>query len=351
MSISEAFDRPIAFQRAFVEFGCGITGALLLSQAIYWSKRTTKAGRWFYKTQSEWTEETGMSRAEQETARRSLRTLGVLEEKRVGIPAKLHYRVNFDRIDALLLDQFESIDVESFVQLNGNHLLSLSKTALMRAKKLGLDCELVDYRQVLLKKGMICGICGKPIKQSTGKHKLSLAFDHIKALDNGGAHVFNNIQPAHHACNAAKSNKDALPKQTGLLSESALDGFDETDSTALPRQTITESTTEITTETTSDISVSKPKKRFTPPSRNEVLDHMLTKHLPFDLAEVESEKFINFYESKGWLVGKTKMKNWKAAASNWVARCQAEKKTGNHQSKQSHFDYSIDQASRLFGGQ
>lgn len=106
--------------------------------------------------------------------------------------------------------------------------------------------------------------------------------------------------------------------------------------------------TKTTTEITSDINVSKPKKRFTPPTRNEVLDHMLTKHLPFDLAEVESEKFINFYESKGWLVGKAKMKNWKAAASNWVTRCQTEKKTGN---QQSHFDYSVDQARRLFGGQ
>ena len=31
-------DRPIAFNRDFVDLGIGITGALLLSQAIYWSK-------------------------------------------------------------------------------------------------------------------------------------------------------------------------------------------------------------------------------------------------------------------------------------------------------------------------
>ena len=34
----------------------------------------------------------------------------------------------------------------------------------------------------------------------------------------------------------------------------------------------------------------------------------------------EGEKFFNFYESKGWLVGKTKMKDWKAAARNWIKR-------------------------------
>ena len=33
--------------------------------------------------------------------------------------------------------------------------------------------------------------------------------------------------------------------------------------------------------------------------------------------DVEAESFFDFYESKGWLVGKTKMKDWKAAVRNW----------------------------------
>jgi hypothetical protein len=32
---------------------------------------------------------------------------------------------------------------------------------------------------------------------------------------------------------------------------------------------------------------------------------------------VSSEKFFDFYESKGWLVGKNPMKDWKAAIRNW----------------------------------
>ena len=31
----------------------------------------------------------------------------------------------------------------------------------------------------------------------------------------------------------------------------------------------------------------------------------------------QAEKFFYFYESKGWMVGKNKMKNWKMAAGNW----------------------------------
>jgi hypothetical protein len=38
---------------------------------------------------------------------------------------------------------------------------------------------------------------------------------------------------------------------------------------------------------------------------------------------VEAEKFINYFESNGWLVGgRAKMKDWKAAARNWMLNYQ-----------------------------
>ena len=47
-------DRPIAFNRHYVALGCGINGALMLSQMVYWSKRTKDRNGFFYKTQDEW---------------------------------------------------------------------------------------------------------------------------------------------------------------------------------------------------------------------------------------------------------------------------------------------------------
>ena len=32
---------------------------------------------------------------------------------------------------------------------------------------------------------------------------------------------------------------------------------------------------------------------------------------------MDSQRFIDFYESKGWIVGKSKMKDWKAAIRTW----------------------------------
>ncbi len=56
-------------------------------------------------------------------------------------------------------------------------------------------------------------------------------------------------------------------------------------------------------------------KSFLPPARDELKSYCIEKSLSFDV-----DQFIDFYESKGWMVGKTKMKDWKAAARNWNRR-------------------------------
>lgn len=33
---------------------------------------------------------------------------------------------------------------------------------------------------------------------------------------------------------------------------------------------------------------------------------------------MDAERFVDFYSSKGWMVGKNKMKDWKAAVRNWA---------------------------------
>jgi len=57
-------------------------------------------------------------------------------------------------------------------------------------------------------------------------------------------------------------------------------------------------------------------KRFVPPTQEEAGLYFLERG--HHSASQEAEKFIDFYESKGWLVGKAKMKDWKAAIRNWM---------------------------------
>ena len=58
-----------------------------------------------------------------------------------------------------------------------------------------------------------------------------------------------------------------------------------------------------------------PSKRFVPPTSAEVMDYMYEKGVN---SSTEPEKFIDFYESKGWVVGKNKMKCWRASVRNWL---------------------------------
>lgn len=52
-------------------------------------------------------------------------------------------------------------------------------------------------------------------------------------------------------------------------------------------------------------------KRFTPPTLAEVQSYVAERH-----SAVDPQSFIDFYEAKGWMVGKTPMKDWKAACRN-----------------------------------
>jgi hypothetical protein len=57
------------------------------------------------------------------------------------------------------------------------------------------------------------------------------------------------------------------------------------------------------------------------------------------LSEEESEKFHNFYESKGWKVGKNPMASWPHAMSGWKSRAaeySSEKSNGSPTIKKTH---------------
>ncbi len=53
-------------------------------------------------------------------------------------------------------------------------------------------------------------------------------------------------------------------------------------------------------------------KNFVAPSVENVMGYCNEKGI-----NVDAERFIDFYSSKGWMVGKNKMKDWKAAVRNW----------------------------------
>lgn len=59
----------------------------------------------------------------------------------------------------------------------------------------------------------------------------------------------------------------------------------------------------------------KKSRGFTPPSTQEVKDYCVAQGYTID-----ADNFVDFYASKDWMVGKNKMKDWKAAVRTWQRR-------------------------------
>lgn len=56
-----------------------------------------------------------------------------------------------------------------------------------------------------------------------------------------------------------------------------------------------------------------PKQNFVKPSLQDLENYKLERNLKMDC-----EEFYDYYESKGWVVGKAAMKDWRSAMRNWA---------------------------------
>jgi len=80
---------------------------------------------------------------------------------------------------------------------------------------------------------------------------------------------------------------------------------------------IAEAEAEAEANTEVEVEKSKNKRvRFQRPSLSEVLEYGQTLSPPF----IKANEFVDFYESKGWLVGKAPMKSWQAAVRTWNSK-------------------------------
>lgn len=70
----------------------------------------------------------------------------------------------------------------------------------------------------------------------------------------------------------------------------------------------------VTNNVTNNVTPKKPK-RFIKPTLEDINNYCKEKEISID-----AESFIDFYESKGWKVGSSSMKDWKAAVRNWARR-------------------------------
>lgn len=104
------FGRVVAYYPNLKKVTKSTTATILLCQLVYYHKRQisnlksseiTPRELWVKKNNRELTWETGLTYEEQKTARKCLRDLGILEERRVHRQIGNYYRVNFDVLNDL----------------------------------------------------------------------------------------------------------------------------------------------------------------------------------------------------------------------------------------------------------
>ena len=133
--------------------------------------------------------------------------------------------------------------------------------------------------------------------------------------------IFTLIRPTLEVGRSKAENRSRV-EQTSLSAEQGSNKREQTENKRKqtdnkPEQTRKEKEKEkeIEKESENDSYCSPPppsaSKRFVPPTLAEVQSYVAERQSP-----VDPQGFIDFYESKGWMVGKTPMKDWKAACRN-----------------------------------
>ncbi len=139
--------------------------------------------------------------------------------------------------------------------------------------------------KVLKRDGNACRYCGA--------HDVPLEIDHVIPFSKGGTNSFDNLVAACRPCNRSKGDRfKPVPSLTK----------DGPPSPSLPLPSKPEKKRGTT-------------KRFVKPSAEEVFQY--AQSLNFKL---NGQQFCDYYETKGWVVGKSPMKDWKAAVRTWYRR-------------------------------
>lgn len=215
-----------------------------------------------------------------------------------------------------------------------------------------------DYKIKRLFEGEICPVCGK---QMTSAYKLSMpTIQHNLPISKGGKHELDNISVICESCNTSiranetgELNNADVVKAWDRIIEAEKDGVSWFWNPSILK---TPQVCQVSDKCQASDGIGKysidkdsidknnNRGRFTPPSVEEVQAYCSERKNGID-----AQTFIDFYESKGWLIGKNKMKDWKAAVRTWEKRRNEPKKTQFHQIEQN--DYNFDELEKkLLGG-
>lgn len=152
--------------------------------------------------------------------------------------------------------------------------------------------------------GKACPVCGTTMSSA---YLCRPTIQHNFPISKGGKHELGNISVICQSCNASIQDNPT----EDLNAEEVVRVWDELCQSNVS-QVSGKRDTEDRLELGKDRVGKDNNKRFTPPSREEVQAYIAEKGY-----RVDAERFIDYYTSNGWKVGKNPMKDWKAAVRTW----------------------------------
>jgi hypothetical protein len=99
-------NRTVGYSPDLARIVGGATTGLFLNQVLFLSDKGHNPDGWVYKSEAEMGRETGLSKREQQTARRKLLVLGVIAIERRGFKFTYHFKVIWERLYQVI-EQFQ----------------------------------------------------------------------------------------------------------------------------------------------------------------------------------------------------------------------------------------------------
>lgn len=149
-------DRPIAYHPILAKVCGSVTAALFLSQLAYWNDKGNSNDGWIWKTQAEMEDETGLTRSEQETARRILKEKGILQEDRRGVPARMWYLIDWDVLTNLI-DEYEQSRLRESSNLDCDKPANYSEITTKTTSEINNKKPWVETANPTLSENAVCG--------------------------------------------------------------------------------------------------------------------------------------------------------------------------------------------------
>lgn len=181
--------------------------------------------------------------------------------------------------------------------------------------------------------GEPCPVCGSAMRghvdeAGIGTNSCRPSIQHNIPISKGGKHELGNISVICHHCNITLQDTE-----TGRLNaDEVIRKWDEICMTGKCQSNVSQVTDKCHTqvrlgkdidrielgedsvEDAPDTNVGRKttSKRFTPPTVDQVREYCWER-----CNSVDPQRFVDYYSSNGWMVGKNKMKDWKAAVRTW----------------------------------